>query len=251
MTDSAHPSEPDPTAGAWRIDDLARAAGITVDTVRFYVREGLLPPGEKQGRHRVYGPDHAARVARIRELQERRFSLAAIKALLEVDRPGLEDLFATHGRTRSFSDLVAGSGLDPDLVTRLQAVGLLADPASLGHEAYDDDDLGLLRAVAELAAIGMTEEILVALAEIYVRHFAVLQADVHAMLGGQGRDWAPEAVEAVQRSLTANTDRMIPAVDRVLNYVHQRTLQRLTLEAMRTAEETGTGVGGLRLTPDE
>ncbi|MFM7225440.1 MAG: hypothetical protein ACKO1Y_08460, partial [Actinomycetota bacterium] len=161
--------------------------------------------------------------------------------------PGLEDLFAAHGRTRSFADLVAGSGLDPDLVERLQAVGLLAEPASLGHEAYDDDDLGLLRAVAELAAIGMTEEILVALAEIYVRHFAVLQADVHAMLSGEGRDWDRAAVEAVQRSLTANTDRMIPAVDRVLNYVHQRTLQRLTLEAIRTAETTGTGVGGLRL----
>ena len=160
-----------------------------------------------------------------------------------------EDLFASHGRTRSFTDLMNGSGLDADLVTRLQDVGLLADPGSLGHEAYDDDDLGLLRAVAELAAIGMTEDILVALAEIYVRHFAVLQADVHAMLSGEGRDWEPAAIEAVQRSLTANTDRMIPAVDRVLNYVHQRTLQRLTLEAIRTAVATGTGVGGLRLDP--
>lgn len=249
MTDTPADDEATDTP-SWRIDDLARAAGITVDTIRFYVREGLLPPGEKQGRHRVYGPEHAARVARIRELQERRFSLAAIKALLDVDRPGLEDLFATHGRTRSFTDLVAGSGLDAGLAARLQTVGLLADPASLGHEAYDDDDLGLLRAVAELAAIGMTEEILVALAEIYVRHFAVLQADVHAMLAGEGRDWDPAVLEAVQRSLTANTDRMIPAVDRVLNYVHQRTLQRLTLEAMRRAEATGTGVGGIRLTPE-
>ena len=41
--------------------------------------------------------------------------------------------------------------------------------------------------------------------------------------------------------------RMIPAVDRVLNYVHQRTIQRLTLEAVRTAQETRTGVGGVRL----
>ena len=40
---------------------------------------------------------------------------------------------------------------------------------------------------------------------------------------------------------------MIPAVDRVLNYVHQRTIQRLTLEAVRTAQETETGVGGVRL----
>jgi hypothetical protein len=52
---------------------------------------------------------------------------------------------------------------------------------------------------------------------------------------------------AVQRQLTANSSRMIPAVDRVLNYVHQRTIQRLTLEAVRTAQATNTGVGGVRL----
>ena len=81
----------------------------------------------------------------------------------------------------------------------------------------------------------MTEDILVELGAIYVRHFRALQADVHAMLAGDGRDWDPDEMVAVQRRLTANSKRMIPAVDRVLNYVHQRTIQRLTLEAVRTA----------------
>ena len=44
---------------------------------------------------------------------------------------------------------------------------------------------------------------------------------------------------------------MLPAVDRVLNYVHQRTIQRLTLEAVETAEATHTGVGGVRLDDEE
>jgi len=70
---------------------------------------------------------------------------------------------------------------------------------------------------------------------------------VHAMLSGQGRDWDPDEMIAVQRQLTANSRRMIPAVDRVLNYVHQRTIQRLTLEAVATAQETHTGVGGVPL----
>ena len=78
----------------------------------------------------------------------------------------------------------------------------------------------------------MTEDILVELGTIYVRHFRALQADVHAMLAGHGRDWDPDEMVAVQRQLTANSRRMIPAVDRVLNYVHQRTIQRLTLEAV-------------------
>jgi DNA-binding transcriptional MerR regulator len=235
------------TGRRWRIDDLAQEAGTTVDTVRFYVREGLLSPGEKSGRVRWYGAGHLDRLLRIRELQDRRFSLAAIKALLDTDRPGLEELFATRGREHSFADLVAATGLDAGLVRRFQDVGLLADPAAFGHETYDDDDLGLLRAVAVLQDIGMTEDILVALAEIYVRHFTALQADVHAMFAGHDRDWDPAELDAVQRRLTASTDRMIPAVDVVLNYVHQRTVQRLTLEAVRTAEATGTGVGGIRV----
>jgi DNA-binding transcriptional MerR regulator len=235
----------------WRIDELAQEAGLTVDTVRYYSREGLLPPPEKAGRHRLYSADHLDRLTRIRELQERRFSLAAIKALIDVDRPGLEALFATRGRDYTFADLVAGCGLEPALVHRLQAVGLLADPVAYGHDAYDDNDLALLRAVAELREIGMTEDILVALGEIYVRHFQALQADVHAMLAGDDRDWDEAELEAVQRRLTANTEQMIPAVDRVLNYVHQRTIQRLTLEAVRTAQATGTGVGGVRVADDD
>ena len=230
----------------WRIDELAQQAGLTVDTIRYYAREGLLDAPERSGRHKLYGPEHLDRLGRIRDLQAQRFSLAAIKALLNADRPGLEGLFASHG-SYSLEDLVAKSGLDADLVGRLRDIGLLAEPEALGHEVYDDSDLGLLKAVVELREIGMTEDILIELGAIYVRHFRALQKDVHAMLAGENRDWDQEEMVAVQRQLTANSRRMIPAVDRVLNYVHQRTIQRLTLEAVRTAQETGTGVGGVRL----
>ena len=237
--------------GRWRIDELAHEAGLTVDTIRYYAREGLLEAPERSGRHKLYGPTHLERLGRIRELQTQRFSLAAIRALLNADRPGIEGIFLAKGRTYSLDDLVSGSGLPRELVDRLLAVGLLAEPTSLGHECYDESDLELLRAVVELREIGMTEDILVELGAIYVRHFRALQKDVHAMLAGDSRDWDPDEMVAVQRQLTANSNRMIPAVDRVLNYVHQRTIQRLTLDAVRTAEETRTGVGGLRLDDDE
>jgi DNA-binding transcriptional MerR regulator len=234
----------------WRIDELAQKAGLTVDTIRYYARERLLDPPQRAGRHKLYGPDHLDRLGRIRELQGRRFSLAAIRAILDVDRPGIEGIFASQG-SYSFDELVTKSGLDEQLVMGLRDVGLLADPASLGHEVYDDSDLGLLRAVVELREIGMTEDILLELGAIYVRHFRALQRDVHDMLAGKDRDWDEDEMVAVQRKLTANSQRMIPAVDRVMNYIHQRTIQRLTLEAVQTAQETRTGVGGVRLAPDE
>jgi DNA-binding transcriptional MerR regulator len=241
----------DPTC-RWRIDELARLAGVTVDTIRYYARERLLPPGAPAGRNRLYGQSHLDRLARIRALQEKHFSLAAIRELLNAGRPELDSLFAGGDAEYTHDDLVERSGLDGDFVRRLHGVGLLADARTLGHDHYDDADLALLRDVAELLSIGMTEQIVIELAKIYVRHFDELQQEVHRTLAGVGHDdWSSEELDAIQRRLTANASRMLPAVDRVLGYVHRRTVQRLTLDAIRTAHATGTGVGGVKgATPD-
>src|SRR5258708_23459020 len=89
----------------WRIDDLAHEAGITVDTIRYYAREGLMPAPTPAGRHRLYGDRHLDRLRRIRELQERRFSLAAIRAIVETNQPGIDELFSGSGRTYTLAEL--------------------------------------------------------------------------------------------------------------------------------------------------
>ena len=95
----------------WRIDDLAHEAGITVDTIRYYAREGLMPVPTPAGRHKLYGDRHLDRLRRIKELQERRFSLAAIRAIVETNRPGIDDLFAGSGRTFTLAELIERSGV--------------------------------------------------------------------------------------------------------------------------------------------
>jgi DNA-binding transcriptional MerR regulator len=227
------------TEPSWRIDELAQRAGLTVDTIRYYAREGLLTPPVKDGRHRLYGSTHLERLDRIRELQAQRFSLAAIRAIVEVDRPGLEGLFSSEGRDYSLAELIERSGVDEQLVNGLRDVGLLPDPSAFGGESYDDSDLGLLKAVAELRSIGMTPEILVSLGRIYVEHFSALQRDVLDMLSGKSNPaWKNEELVAVQQQLTANSQRLMPAINQLLNYVHQRTLQHLTLEAVQAERET-------------
>src|SRR6478672_4589251 len=191
---------PDPDVAAWRIDDLAHRAGLTVDTVRFYQREGLLPAGVRVGRSKQYGPEHLDRIQQIRDLQARRFSLAAIKALLESERQDLVDgIFAGEGGlSYSLADLVERTGLPNALVERLRTAGLLRDPAEFGRDAYDATDLDVLRAVAELHRLLLPDDILVELVSIYVR----------------------------------GVETMHPLVTRIVEYVHQRTLQRLTLGAI-------------------
>jgi len=76
---------------AMTISELARGAGVGVETVRFYQRKGLLfdpqPArlGGARGR-RHYGPDEARRLGFIRSAQEAGFTLGEIAELLELDR---------------------------------------------------------------------------------------------------------------------------------------------------------------------
>lgn len=85
-----------------RSGQLAAAAGVNVQTVRYYERRGLLPdPQRSLGGHREYSP-HALRILRIiRTVQRLGFTLDEIAQLLDLGshrgpRPGLRA--ATHAK---------------------------------------------------------------------------------------------------------------------------------------------------------
>jgi len=224
----------------WRIDELAHEAGLTVDTIRYYAREGLLEPPERSGRHKLYGPDHLARLAQIRELQGRRFSLAAIRALLESERPELVDgIFSGEGSAAySFDDLVQRSGGSADLAERLRAVGLLRDPREFGRDTYDATDLDVLCAAITLERFGLPDDVLAELAGIYVEGVESMQHEVLELFSGRrGRTWDPEELRRFQQQAAAEAGDLLPLVTRIVDYVHQRTLQRLTLNAINRAQK--------------
>ena len=227
---------------SWRIDELAQKAGLTVDTIRYYAREGLLPPPTKQGRNRLYGAEHLERLDRIRELQTQRFSLAAIRAIVDVDRPGLEGLFSAGERELLPRRADRAVGDRRRSRRRPARGGAAARPRRVrGRELRRHRPRRAPRR-GRAALDRHDREILLALGRIYVDHFAELQRDVLDMLSGKDNPaWSAEEVVAVQQQLTANAQRFMPAINQLLNYVHQRTLQRLTLEAARGAEEPHEG----------
>jgi len=67
------------------ISEFARAAGLTTDTVRFYVRRGLLKPlaGNKGGSnpYQVFTDEHVQMARAVRMAQSLGFSLREIAAL--------------------------------------------------------------------------------------------------------------------------------------------------------------------------
>lgn len=72
-----------------RIGELAGRAGCPVETVRYYEREGLMPaPRRTAGNYRLYGPEHAERLAFIRRCRSLDMSLPEIRTLLSaIARP--------------------------------------------------------------------------------------------------------------------------------------------------------------------
>jgi DNA-binding transcriptional MerR regulator len=227
----------------WRIDDLAHRTGITVDTVRYYQREGLLPPAERQGRSNFYGPEHVRRIDRIKELQQHRFSLAAIRALLEAERPGLvEGIFGGDEAGYSFDELVERAGIDPALASRVHSAGLLRDPAEYGREAYDSADLDMLSAVAQLSEIGLPEGLVVELVRIYSSRVELMESEVVELFSGEREwDWAPGELETFQARVTPRSQELLGQTSRLIDYAHRRTLQRLVLGAIEAAADDGGG----------
>lgn len=66
------------------IGRLAKAAGVNVETVRYYQRRGLIDePTKPPGGHRRYPAQALQQIAFIRRAQQLGFSLAEVKDLLE------------------------------------------------------------------------------------------------------------------------------------------------------------------------
>ena len=76
-------AEPIPQKSLLRIGQLAKATGEGNATLRFWTKEGLLQVADTtEANYQLYAPEMTERVAQIRDLQSRRFTLAEIKAKL-------------------------------------------------------------------------------------------------------------------------------------------------------------------------
>jgi MerR family copper efflux transcriptional regulator len=70
---------------ALTIGELAKRAGVGVETVRFYEREGLLPPPPRTGSgYRQYPEDTVSRLRFIQRAKELGFSLREVEELISL-----------------------------------------------------------------------------------------------------------------------------------------------------------------------
>lgn len=169
-----------------RMSGLSQATGVPVATLKYYLREGLLPPGRATSRTQAdYDDTHVERVRLIRALTEAAgLSLATVgRVLAAIEAPDVERLGVLGAAQRSLL------GVDFVEVPPHEAVpGVDAEPPSRAHrwlrargwqvDVRDPVVLDLDRAWAacDSAGIGLDEARLDAYADA-VEQIAAIDVD--------------------------------------------------------------------------
>ncbi len=223
----------------YRIEELARAAGVAVDTIRFYQGKGLLFAPRREGRVTWYSEDHLARLRRIRDLQQRGFTLTVIRRFLEGElEPSDEALVAaiTHPpspETLTLEELAGRSGVAAPLLQSLEQAGLLVPVDGAAEARYPAEDLAAIAAGMRLLAAGVP---LSSLLELAREHAAAVEQTsrkavelfdrhVRERIQAGGRDPAD-----AERELLALFNELLDASGTLVRHHFQRTLLRAARE---------------------
>ncbi|GAB3876608.1 MerR family transcriptional regulator [Terrabacter terrigena] len=189
-----------------RISELSERSGVTIPTLKYYLREGLLHAGELQGATRAaYDDSHLERVRLVRTLVDvGRLSLEQVREVVRaIDAPpaGRHELLgAAHEALRPHPATTAPTA---DALAQLEALGLPGcdhSPASLQ----------LAHALTAAAASGWTIDP-ATLSRWLGAMLEVAQTDVVAELG------EVSAGEALRYAIVGNvlTDPVLLALRRV------------------------------------
>ena len=238
----------------FKVEDLAAASGVKIDTIRFYQGKGLIPAPERQGRNAIYGPAHLARLQQIRSLMGQGFSLAQIQRVPAPDEtsadgaegrakaaPGealLHALAEERGGESKFlrSELAARAGVPEDLIAAAQAAGVL-EPTRQddGQELFSSADLEMLESGLAVLAAGLPLGEFLSLAAQHDRNIREVSErgidlfDDHVRkVAPNGED--PEVVAQAFRDL-------LPRLTRLVALHFQRTLVNRAMERLRAKGE--------------
>jgi DNA-binding transcriptional MerR regulator len=155
-----------------RISEVSRITGVSLPTIHYYVREGLLSPAVKTARNMAYySPECVEDIRLIKQLQMKRFlPLSAIKMMMSARQRGedtnhliemltfLDDIFHPVGKgepgSLTFHDLISATGMSAADLNDLDEMGLLMPADTPQGRIYDDVDLRVAQIVTELAEFG-------------------------------------------------------------------------------------------------
>lgn len=233
-----------------RVEDLARRADVSVDTIRFYQKQGLIPPPVRSGRVAWYSTEHVETIGRIKELQRRGFTLAVIRRFLagELDTTD-EPLVAAvaeggeEGDEEEFltiEELATRSGVPLPLIEAVAREGLLVPRLHNGKERFTTADVDIVGSALRLLEAGLPLPELLALARLHheaTRETArqaveVFDAHVRAPL----RDADLPSEEKAQRLVEAFRV-LLPTITALVAHHFRRVLLEVAQEHLEAVGE--------------
>jgi DNA-binding transcriptional MerR regulator len=157
-----------------KMRDLEKATGIGRETIRFYIREGLLPEPERPRRNVAwYDESFVQRIGLIKELKQKRFlPLHVIKTIVGADTPPSRDevrtlleldgkLFPAVGgaapQPERLSAVASRTGLGARNILRFAEVGLFEVETRDGDRWLDETAVRIVEVLARMQAAGFTD----------------------------------------------------------------------------------------------
>jgi len=223
----------------YRIEQLARSAGVAVDTIRFYQGKGLLEAPRREGRVTWYGDNHLDRLRRIKELQQQGFTLTVIQRFLTRElEPSDEALVAAVTRpaapqTLTLAELAERSGVAEPLLMSLQQAGLLVPVEGGDEPLYPADDLLAIAAGMKLIGAGVP---LGELMELGKNHAAAVDrtareaVDLFDRYVRERIQSEGGATEAAERRLLEMFNELLEASSTLVRHHFERTVLRAARE---------------------
>lgn len=233
--------------GGVRMRELERLTGVGRETIRFYIREGLLPePDRASANSAFYNEMHVVRLRAIKRLQEERFlPLAIIRTLLDAedgDRwlhadafPDLDAMLRarldTGGDGGTLEELAEQTGLSIEELGRAAEEGLLC-PDLDGR--FGPRNFAIARCLRELNAIGFTE------ARGFVGVGAMYAQFIEWLVGQEMRLFFEHTAGKIgDDEALAMAERGIATVNEMLSLMRTREILR-QLEARRRIANDNT-----------
>ena len=189
-----------------RIGELAKEAGVSLTTVKFYAKEGLIRPARKTGRNMAYY-DRACvnTIGTIRRLQrERYYPLSVIKRLMEsapVEQVDLDLLDAIHksdaphpGERVPLAEAARRSGLTAKQIALLTDSGALVPVREGRKKLFTADDLGVMALAKRRLDAGIP-------VEQTVRSFSIYEKALREAVSAEVDDFAAGAL--MSKNVTA------------------------------------------------
>ena len=228
-----------------RMRDLEKASGVSRETIRFYIREGLLPEPDRTHRNSAtYTDDHLARLVTIRRLRDERFlPLSVIRSLLEGDQTGwlepqmlpeidhlLRARFDSEGEWLSAAAFLAENEGDPDHLADTITAGVIIPAADGGISPRDQR---ILRLLMDATKIGFTRE------RGYMdRGMGRIAAVMHSLAEMEVKDFFANVAPHVGELEAADmAERGIGILNQLMAEFFTREVLELLTERRRTAND--------------